>query len=503
VQYVVEHTARHFDEIILDDFFFTNTKCDSDIAAKGEERNWSQFRVEMMREVALNLVLTPARAVNPGVEITIKFPNWYEHFQGCGYDLEVEPRMFEYIYTGTETRQPAHNAQHLQQYESYGLVRYFENIAPGRNTGGWVDQGDARYAERYAEQLWLTMFAKAPEMTLFAYHELLRPLPPTWRGAWQDSGGTTFDFDAMVAPYRQPDGTYSADLTTARVAGIAMEQADAVVGKLGRPIGVASYKPFHSTGEDFLHNYLGMIGIPIDLRPEYPEDARTLLLTEAAAFDPTIVEKIQRSLQSGATVVITSGLLEALQDRGIQHLAEWRVTGRRFLAREFNCRREILRTDRDLLFPQVDYLTNDSWATLTATGSAYPLVLQNSYSRGVLNALIIPDNPADLYRLPEPVLDHIRALLTRDLFVHIEGPAQTALFAYDNRTFIVESFLSEPTTVRVVSGGAVGAIRDLATGEAFAGQPRSFAGNWHSPAESSTVFEVPVAPHSFRAFGAE
>ena len=43
----------------------------------------------------------------------------------------------------------------------------------------------------------------------------------------------------------------------ARVAGYSLEQADKFLGKLGNPIGIASYKPYQSTGEDFLHNYLG------------------------------------------------------------------------------------------------------------------------------------------------------------------------------------------------------------------------------------------------------
>lgn len=33
----IEYTARHFDEIILDDFFFTSCKCESCIKAKGEK----------------------------------------------------------------------------------------------------------------------------------------------------------------------------------------------------------------------------------------------------------------------------------------------------------------------------------------------------------------------------------------------------------------------------------------------------------------------------------
>ena len=42
VQKVVEMTARHFDEIILDDFYFFSTKTDADIAAKGD-RTWTHI----------------------------------------------------------------------------------------------------------------------------------------------------------------------------------------------------------------------------------------------------------------------------------------------------------------------------------------------------------------------------------------------------------------------------------------------------------------------------
>ena len=60
--------------------------------------------------------------------------------------------------------------------------------------------------------------------------------------------------------------------TMARVAGYSLEQVDAFLGKLGNPIGIQCYKPYQSTGEDFLHNYLGMIGIPIDLHPDFPDE---------------------------------------------------------------------------------------------------------------------------------------------------------------------------------------------------------------------------------------
>jgi hypothetical protein len=127
---VVVLTARLFNEVILDDFFFTNCKCPLCVAAKGEQ-SWTNFRLEQMTQAVQELVLAPARAANPRVEVVIKYPNWYEHFQGLGFNLEDEPRLFDAIYTGNETRDPVISNQHLQPYESYLIFRYFENIKPG------------------------------------------------------------------------------------------------------------------------------------------------------------------------------------------------------------------------------------------------------------------------------------------------------------------------------------------------------------------------------------
>ncbi|HVT82701.1 MAG TPA: hypothetical protein VHM90_18830, partial [Phycisphaerae bacterium] len=286
VKSVTEMTARHFDEIILDDFFFYTTKTDADIAAKGD-RSWTQFRLDMMRDASKNLVVGPAKGVNPKVKMIIKFPNWYEHFQGLGYDLEQEPKIFDGIYTGTETRDPALTEQHLQPYESYNIIRYFENIKPGGNGGGWVDTFQYNTVDRYAEQLWDTVFAKAPEMMLFNWSAMSQPFTVGQR-PWA-SQKTSFNVDDMIA------GAGGTQPTTARVAGYVLEQADKVVPKLGKPIGLKSYRPYQATGEDILHNFLGMAGIPIDLHPTYPEgdNSHTILLTEAAKDDRDILKKMK------------------------------------------------------------------------------------------------------------------------------------------------------------------------------------------------------------------
>ena len=162
VKQISAFTAKYFDDFILDDFFFIDLKNDDEIAAKGS-KSWTEYRLKLMADAGRELVMKPAKAVNPKVKVIIKYPNWYDHFHGLGFNLEEGPTYFDGIWTGTETRDPG-SAQHLQNYLSYNIVRYFDNIAPGRNGGGWVDAGGIHMSmDRYAEQLHLTMLSKTPE----------------------------------------------------------------------------------------------------------------------------------------------------------------------------------------------------------------------------------------------------------------------------------------------------------------------------------------------------
>jgi hypothetical protein len=508
-----ELAARHFDEFILDDFFFNNTKTDSDIAAKGD-RSWTDFRLDLMDEAASKLIIKAAKDVNPKIKVVIKFPNWYEHFQGLGFDLDKEPKMFDGIYTGTETRDPVTTDQFLQQYESYQIIRYFENIKPGGNGGGWVDTYGALYADRYAEQLWDTMFAKAREITLFNWRLLLMKANAGNRNDWE-SLPTSLNYAALT-PSTPPVGDGMPTTPSwGTVAGVALRQADAVVGKLGNPIGIESYKPYQSTGEDFLHNYIGMIGIPIDLHPEFPADAKLILLTEAAKFDPDIVKKITKQLEDGKSVVITSGLLRALKDRGIENICETYVSDSKVLARDFSTGfgagdRASLgdAANQGILFPEVRFLTNDAWGLVSAleNGNGYPVLLMDKYSKGVLYVWTIPDNYRNLYALPSAVTSAIKDVVMSDFFVRLDGPSQIALFAYDNGAFVVESFLPNEASVRVTVKGKFAQLRNLVTGEvipSYVPEPPKGFRRRRMDSTPKSYFLVPMLPHSYSAFAAE
>ena len=295
-----------------------------------------------MKEAAQSLIVGPAKAVNPQIKVVIKYPNWYEHFAYAGFNLEAEPRIFDGIYTGTETRDPVLTHQHLQTYQSYSIMRYFENVKPGGNGGGWVDPFARITLDRYAEQIELTVLAKAREITLFCFSDLLSPI-------------------------RQPDGSMKAASRVAPVAGETLERADALLSRLGNPVGVSAYKPYHSSGEDFLHSFLGMIGIPIELTPQFREDAPVVFLNESARFDPGIVSRIEKQLRAGKSVVITSGLLKALQGKGIEQIVDLEVSDRQVLTRRFsNFWGGVWEAERDILLPQLRYATNDSWEEITA-----------------------------------------------------------------------------------------------------------------------------------------
>ena len=501
VREIAEHTAKHFDFFILDDFFFTSCKCDLCIAAKGE-KGWTDFRLDLMKNAAADLVINPAKAVNPNVKVIIKYPNWYEHFQGLGFNLEEEPKLFDGLYTGTETRNREGN-QHLQQYLGYEVFRYFENLKPGKNYGGWVDTGGANPLDRYAEQLWLTLFAKAPEITLFDIRQMNNPFSENARAAWQGQG-TSFDFYAMKKPLKQKDGSMFTPAKFSRVAGYSFEVVDKVVGALGNPVGIKSYKPFHSVGEDFLQNYFGMIGIPIDIVPEFPENEPVVLLTETASIDPEIVGKIEKQLKNGKNVVVTSGFYKAMQGKGIENIVELCVTDRKSSVKEFSTGWGPATTiEKEILIPQINYLTNDSWEIISARDdtNGWPILHAADFSKGKFYVLTVPDNFVDLYILPEPVLNRLRQIVAGDMKVNLEAPGEVSLFVYDNNSFVVESFLDKEITVKILLDKETKQIINIDSGEKMEGTARvasSFRNRKFG--KDATVFEVALKPHSFKGF---
>lgn len=443
---VVEFTASMFDEIILDDFYFTNCRCESCVNAKGD-RTWAEFRIELMKKISEEVIVGPAKRVNPKVKMIIKYPNWYEHFQDAGYNLEDESKIFDAIYTGTETRNPMYTQQHLPKYLSYFIMRYFENVAPGRNGGGWYDPFECFYnLTSYAQQPYLTLFAKAREIMIFCLGVLIHP-----------------DF-SMSTP----------------INGQVFKDMDKFLGELGNPTGTACYLPYHSHGEDYLHNYVGMLGIPLEPYPFYPKDAKTVFLTESAAMDGDIIGKITESLRNGADVIVTSGFVKEATKLGFQkHLCNVRYTDRKALVNSFGYSVDggvrfggLEESAKSIIIPQLEFMTNDTWEIVAGFGedNSFPLLLKTKYGKGRLYVLTIPDDFGDLYHLPRKVLFPIRQVFQKNSPILFDSFPKVGLFTYDNGTFALHSFQPWIDEVRIILKDGYTAVEDLVSGRIIEGE---------------------------------
>ena len=168
VQEIFEYTASMFDEIMIDDFWFTDCQCPECQKARGD-KSWPQYHCDLMIKVSRERVLQPAKAVNPNVKIIIKYPQWYDQFHNRGYEVVQETADFDRIWVGTETRDYADKQWGGKtQYEAYYIMRWLGVIGGAKCGGGWFDPFGTHEAT-YVEQARQTVLADAKEMLLFCY----------------------------------------------------------------------------------------------------------------------------------------------------------------------------------------------------------------------------------------------------------------------------------------------------------------------------------------------
>ncbi len=421
-------TARHFDEFIIDDFFFTNCMCEDCVreknaynAARGiTDGSWQSYRLDLMRRISEEDMIGPAKAANPNCRITIKYPNWAESYQETGYNPADQRRQFDMIYTGTETRDPVTTDQHLPRYLSYSLMTYFENMWPGHNGGGWFDTFDTHITEHYLEQAYLTAFSKPRELMLFCFQSMA---------------------DNMYTP----------------ALGYQLDKLDALLDHAGQPAGIACYLPDNCQGEDNIQDFLGMCGLPIVCTPYFPEDAEQILLTRSSACDPDIVNKLEGWLQkTGGNAIVTTGFLEAVQGSGINGLTSIRLRGRtvtadRYRVEEVRGRCVFPRGAKPVILPVAEFRNNSTWAVVKAMHDeeSFGILLRDDYMDAHLWTLAIPDAFPDLYSIPAEALSRIRQAVPVK-GVWLEGPARISLFMYDNDTFVIYPYVMEGVQREVI-----------------------------------------------------
>ncbi|NLO41301.1 MAG: hypothetical protein GX115_17790, partial [Ruminiclostridium sp.] len=252
-----------------------------------------------------------------------------------------------------------------------------------------------------------------------------------------------------------------------------------------------------SSGEDHLHNYMGMLGIPLEPYPSFPS-GKNIFLTQSAACDGTILEKVQGALLSGQNVIVTSGFLEKLHDRGFANLANLRVTGRKTITQHFGISgdgviiEKVVFSDKQILLPQVEYCTNDVWPLVCAFGNEnnFPVLLKTAYGNGSLFVLTIPDDYGDLYHYPREVLNSIRQAISLKGAAELDAPANIGLFTYDNNTFVIKSFLPHQQDVTLTIPKPGVQLMDVVSGSVLEGDCK----------RQATAFALELSPMSHRVY---
>ncbi len=281
LQEIFEYTASMFDEIMIDDFWFTDCQCEECQKARGD-RTWADFRCDLMTRVSRDRILKPARAVNPRVKVIIKYPQWYDQFHNRGYEVVRETIDFDRTWVGTELRDYADERWGGKvQYEGYYLMRWLSGIGLAKCGGGWFDPYGTHEAT-YVEQARQTVLADAKEMLLFCYGSLLRDTGP-----------------ANVAKLRT------------EVPGL-FQLARLVRGEILQ--GIAAPKPPNSDAfnEEYVYDFVGMLGLPLIPTDEIRTDVKAAFLPVHAVKDPQWQSKLGTMLDAGTPVLVTDGLARKL-----------------------------------------------------------------------------------------------------------------------------------------------------------------------------------------------
>jgi hypothetical protein len=294
---VFEFTAGLFDEVMIDDFWFTDCSCgdcDRERLARrvtvGERATvvpgdtWEEYRRELMLRLSAERVIEPSRKVNPRCRLIIKYPQWYDVFHERGYDVVGETRLFDRTWVGTETRDYG-DAQWggTVQYEAYFIMRWLGGLGGEKCGGGWYDWLGTTEAT-YVEQARQTILAGARESLLFCY------------GGLQGSTGPK---NVAALRTQLPELFRTAAEVRRRTA-----------------VGIAAYKPPHSPAgaEKRVFDFVGMLGLPLVPTHEFPTNAPAAFFSVHALADGGFAAKFGAYVDGGRPVLITDGLAAALPE---------------------------------------------------------------------------------------------------------------------------------------------------------------------------------------------
>jgi len=430
---VMEDSAPFFDTFIVDDFLCTADTSLESKTAKGD-RSWSEYRRSLLTELSQSVFIKPAKEKNPAIKIIIKYPQWYDRFHLFGYDVVTEPKLFDGVWVGTETRgQYTQRYGFVQPYEGFINFRWISTMAGNKVGGAWFDHGDCTDID-FIEQAYQSVLAGAKELVIF-------------------------NFDSFVTGH---PGHHLLRQDFKKLAGLAEAIAENPVH------GAVGYKPPNSDagGDLYLLDYIGMFGVSLVPDSKYPEKAQVIFLPTQAATDQEILLKIMKSLDKGTKIIMTTGFIaNAIGGEKLAHLAQikWPLpivpTVSETIISEGH--------PQKLKFPltlEYQIIPDGANILLQTTDSANsPFLIQNqNRTIYVLNSPTFSQKDFDavgevllcprqlgLLELPKPWINTIRSAFRSEDEPEIDAPSRVSMQQLSNRSLILHNYNQENTTVNI------------------------------------------------------
>ena len=422
----MQSLAQVFDTIILDDWLFTTATDPKSVEDRGNQ-SWADYRTKLLLEQSKKYIIDAAREVNPGVEVIIKFPNWYEGHRQNGYDVLNETKQFDKMAVGIETRIPETQDQHIPIYSGYVFQKWFASVDTSKWIGSWLDNYDMKGgANDYTAQVWQAVLAKAPEIILWCAGQLYPTTGP--------SSDVYSHFVDMLPEFD-------------RAAGLLK----------GISRGVPMYLPYGSTGEYNIFGYLGMAGIPISPVAQFPTDSRNAIFTLHSLFKTApeqLASQMLARLKNGNDIFMTWDLWKRLQDTEFKNTLSivdygGTVSSEEFRIREGWFRQETIKVDKPFSFPLIEtttwpYVRN---VAVIKEDYDYAVLMQAQYMAGSIYILNMPYNSYDLLQMPVEVLNSIRESFSQELGVTLLGQGKAAMYLFGQNQYALYNMSNETTSL--------------------------------------------------------
>jgi len=431
---VMEDIAPIFNSFIVDDFLCTADTSMESKEAKGE-RTWSEYRRDLLTRLQAPLFIDPLKKVNPGMQIIIKYPQWYDRFHLFGYDVVSETELYDQVWVGTETRNM--NTQrfgYVQPYEGFVNYRWLASIAGDKIGGSWFDHIECDKND-FIDQAWQSVLAGSQELCLFNYFNIVNG----------------------------HEGHHLLRMDYHHLADLAKVIKDFPVE------GVSAYKPPNSDagGDLYIMDFIGMLGIPLVPVSIYPEDASVIFLPTQAASDKEIYSKVRRSLLEGTRIIVTAGFLASSQN-GVE-LAELAGVEPpevvKFLkAQSVITKKGIVELDLPLDM-EASLTVSDAEVLLEAqvNGAKIPYLTgkkannfyvlnTHTFSQADFDAVgevLLCPKPLGMLQLPDEWAKIFRNVFNAPLGIHLDASVKVSLQTLGNGEVVVHSYNSDKVDVRL------------------------------------------------------